>query len=285
MGIGTTLSIAGILRLLLLNEEMPEYHLKMFIPREGRIRMSDREWQKIEKWYSPGWRLWLAERPLANLIYHAQHAPDSKWSRVRRWNVANLTVWSACFAAIGFFIGFLVMSWFSGGEIRITMLFGVGISSSVVTVFGPMWKNGSSFFHELMMPVRRDCYLKQRGMAVAFSQFIMWGASMISIILWIFISNKELHFELLAYLIAYSALIQPWMFGLAVWLTSFRSVALTIMIASIALSPTLAPIAALDAQLPVQWRPLILLIGSIFACLGLMLAWRAYRRWLVADFD
>jgi hypothetical protein len=282
--VGAALSIAGIVRLFRLNEEMPEYHLNIRVHREGRIRMSDLEWHRFEKWYSRGLRGRLAGKPIVNLIYHARHASDSNWSKVRRWGASNLTVWSACRVAFGFYLGFLVMSWLMRREIKITMLFGIATSLSVSAVFVPLCGKNRSISHDLMMPVRRDAYLKQLGMSAAISQFIMWGAFIAAFIIWMFTASAKPSPELLAYVIVYSALIQIWMFGLAVWLLSFRSIVPTIMVASIALIPTLAPLAALDAQLPL-WRPLIPLFGGLLAGIGLLLTRESYRRWLVADFD
>jgi hypothetical protein len=283
-GIGAALSIAGIVRLFLLNEEMPEYHLKLVV--YGRIRISDLQRQRIEKWYSRGWRSWLAERPIVNLIHHARHASHSKWSRVRRWDISNQTVWSACPFTIGFYVMFLVMNGLTSGEIKIAFMFGMASVISAGAVSGIMFEKNRSFSHELMMPVSRDAYLKQLGMSAAVNQLFLWGAAIASIILWMFTAAGEPHPELLVYVIAFSALVQIWIFGLAVRLLRFQSIGLIILVSVIALISTMIPLVALEAApSPIQWRPFLLIIGGLFACLGLLLTWRAYRRWSVADFD
>jgi hypothetical protein len=285
MGVGAVLSITGIIRLFLLNEEMPEYNLNIRASREGRTQWSDLQWQRIEKSHSRGLRSKLTDRPIENLIYHAQHATDSNWSRIRRWSVSNITVWSAGLIAVVFYLMFMLIGFFTGSRIGMAMPFGMSTCLSIGTVIGSMGVKNRSISHELMMPVRRAAYLKQLGMSAAIDQIIMWGAFMAVFIVWMFTVAAKPDPELLAYMIAYSAWVQIWVFGLAVWLLSFRSNILTVMIISIAIIPTLVPLAALDAQLPLQWRPLILLFGGLLAGIGLMLTRSAYCRWMIADFD
>jgi len=285
-GIGVALNIAGIVRLFRLNEEMPEYHSNIPVYRGGRIQISDRQWRMFEKSYSRGWRGRVAERRIANLIYHAQHASDSNWSRVRRWEVLNLTSWSACLITIGFYLGFLLMNWFIDKEMQTTIMYSMATIFSASIYLGLLWNKITFLSHELMMPVRRDAYLKQLGINAAVIQLVIWGASIASIILVMFTSTRELHPELLAYAITLSALAQIWIFGLAVWLFHFRSIVLIVVVFSIALILTSAPLAVLTSPLtPTQWRPLLLLVGGLFACFGLLLTWRSYRRWMITDFN
>ena len=82
-------------------------------------------------------------------------------------------------------------------------------------------------------------------------------------------------------------MIQIWLFGFAIWVLSFRSINVTILIMFIAaiLSATPINIMPINAQTMIQWRPLIMPLGGLLAAIGLLLTWWGYRRWLVADFN
>ena len=56
LAIGVAISILGGIRLYRLNEEMPEYHLRMVAYREGKLQMSGPQWQAVERSLSRGWR-------------------------------------------------------------------------------------------------------------------------------------------------------------------------------------------------------------------------------------
>jgi len=118
-----------------------------------------------------------------------------------------------------------------------------------------------------------------------------WSACLFVIVYYLafllmFTVAREIHPELLTNATAFTALAHIWLFGLAVWLLRFRSIVLILMVFSFAFIPTMAPLVFLEAPLPfTQWQPFIALYGGLLAGIGLLLTWRAYRRWLVADFD
>lgn len=100
IGIGVILSITGIIRLFLLNEEILEYHLSFKKNKDGRAKLSDLQWQKLNRsCYQGLWR-WLVKISVVRMIYHARNATDSYWSRMHRWNYSGLSVWLAFFYAI-----------------------------------------------------------------------------------------------------------------------------------------------------------------------------------------
>jgi hypothetical protein len=284
-GTGAILSIAGIVRLFRINEEMQEYHLKLDVHnRGGQFQMSGLQWQRFFKRHYIGGRGRLFEKFMARLIYHARHGSDSNWSGVHRWVVSYFSVWSTCSCFIGFYFVLLFMSWFLGeGE---NMIYAFPVIFSSFGTFQQLRSKKPFLSRDLVMPVKRDAYLKQLGMAAAESYLVDWGTCMAVLILLTFTAAVKLPSELLAYTIAFSALAQIWFFGLEVWLLSFRSIVLTSVTLIFAVVLTTAPLVVLIAPFsPTKWRLLALLMGGLLACFGLLLTWQAYRRWLVTDFD
>ena len=113
----------------------------------------------------------------------------------------------------------------------------------------------------------------------------MWAVIMAVSIIWMCAVTEKTSPDSLVYATTYSIMMQIWMFGLAAWILSFRSVFLTFLIMNIAVIFTAIPILAFQEKMPMQWRPFILLFGGFLAAIGLLLTWWAYRRWLVADFN
>jgi len=102
-------------------------------------------------------------------------------------------------------------------------------------------------------------------------------------IVWVFTAASKPNPELLIYSVFYSLMIQIWLFGLAIWIFSFRSSIMSFIIMLIAFIFSVRNIPDLERQMVFPWSSFIL--GALLACLGLLLTWRGYRRWLVADFN
>jgi hypothetical protein len=272
MSLGLILSITGIIRLFLLNEEKPEYHLNL-IPKDGRGKLSGLQWQR-----------WLRNRMAVGMIYHARHATDSYWSRMHRWGYSHLYIWNALLLAAYMSLMSKLTEFWSGGTFPsgIKIAFATMIPITMAIALAIAKKDYLS--HELMMPVRRDAYLKQVGMLFANIQFTWWGM-MIAVSI-VDISTKAVKPgpELLIYSFFYSLMIQVLLFGLAIWIFSFRSINIvTPLIMLIAFIFSVRNIPDLERQVMFPWWSLIL--GALLACLGLLLTWWGYRRWLVADFN
>jgi len=263
MSLGVILSITGIIRLFLLNEEKPEYH------KDGQGQLSD-----LRR------RRWVCNR----MIYHARHATDSYWSRMHRWGYSCLIVWSALYLAVYMSLMFKLGEFWSGANTPSGIKIGFATFLPIIGAIAlAITKKKGFLSNELMMPVRRDAYLKQVGMLFANIQFTSWGV-MIAVFI-VDISTKAVKPgpELLIYSIVYSVMIQILSFGLAVWILSFRSYIMPFIILFIAFFFSLRNMSALEGQVMFPWGSLIL--GALLACLGLLLTWWGYRRWLVADFD
>ena len=283
ISIGVILSITGIIRLFLLNEEKPEYHLNLKFPIDGRVKLSDLQWRKLEKSYPQRWRRWFANRTVVRLIYHAGHAMDSYWSRIHRWNYSGLSVWFAIYLSIFLNLLLTLIGFFTGTNLPPATRIFVATLIPVILICKTAIVKNSFLSRDLMMPVRRDAYLKQVGMLVAYSQLTMWGVIIAISIVWIFTKTAKPSPEFLIYSISYSVMMQIWLFGLAVWILSFRSFIMTFLIMNIAVVFSAMPIMAFEAQMMNPWRPLILLLGGLLTVIGLLLTWWGYRRWIVAD--
>ena len=291
VSIGLILSITGIIRLFLLNEEAPEYHLTHKNAIDRQAKLSNLEWKRTEKLYSKGWRNWYANMPIAKMIYNARHASDSCWSRIHRWNYSVHSVWIVLIFAILIHLFLTLILYFSsmsrlplakGSLLSATMIFGTTLLPICVISKLEIYK--IRFFpHDLMMPVRRDAYLKQVGMSLLSSHFILWGVFLVVSVLWTFIDPVKPAPEFLIFLIFYSLIIQIWLFGLAVCIISFRSGSITILIMAFVSTLSAMPINMMAFK--AQRIPIILMSGGLLAVIGLLLTWWSYRRWLAADFD
>ncbi len=284
ISIGVILSIAGIIRLFLLNEEIPEYHLNIKKNMDGRTELSNLQWRKLDKSYSWGWWRRLVNRLGVRMIYHARHATDSYWSRMHRWTYSNRSVWYALFHAT-FLNLFLILIYFlTDGNFLPGIRIGV---ATLVPIFllNRQFNEKSRFMaQDLMMPVRRDAYLKQVGMSFATSQFIQWGVYMTVTVLLMFTSVAKTIPEFLIISISYSVMIHVGLFGLAIWTSSFRSTLMNFLFLISAFFLVIFTfMSAFKPQMTVPRWPLVL--GALLVCLGLLLTWWGYRRWLVADFD
>jgi hypothetical protein len=240
----------------------------------------------FENALSRGLRGWLIERHTTGLIRHARRASESWWSQTYRWQVMPITGFVVALVGVVFYSYCLLMTWGVGKDnlIMLVALFSLCPVGAIVMSSGGLkfrW-----FPHELMMPVSRKAYLRQQGTAAAIAQFQVWIAMSAASILWILTAAKEPRPVLLADAMAFSALSQIWLFGLTVWIIRFRSRVLSIVGLFIGLYSTMMPMMMLDAPVPLdQWRLILPSIGVLLAILGLLLTWRAYRRWLVTDID
>jgi len=78
-------------------------------------------------------------------------------------------------------------------------------------------------------------------------------------------------------------LFQLWFFGVNVWLLRFPSpIAFS---AGLVVSFQVTAIAAIVSLEKPSTAAVVFVAAAIFAVLGLILTWDAYRRWLVTDFD
>jgi hypothetical protein len=173
----------------------------------------------------------------------------------------------------------MLFNFFNGTTPRLAIRIYAATMMPVFLIIKQLIVKGSFMAQDLMMPVRRDAYLKQVGMSFAVSQFILWGVFFI--VLWIFTPVAKPTPEFLIISISYSLMIQIWLFGLGVWISSLRSIPMNFLF-FIAVIASSIPITHFDVQMMTPWWPLLL--GDLLVCLGLFFTYLGYRRWMVADF-
>lgn len=285
LSIGVILSITGIIRLFLLNEEIPEYHLNFKKTKYGQAELSGLQWQRMEK--SNFWQWWrrLVSGLAARMIYHARHSADSCWSRIHRWDYSGLSVWTALIYAAFLNLVFTLIDFFNNANSPPAIIITMATIMPILLANKLLKAKNSFFSRELMMPVRRDAYLKQTGMLFASRQFTGWWVIIALSVVWMFTRTAKPDPEFLIYSVSYSLMMQIWFFGLTVWLSSFRSSIMSFMIGIIAVIFAGINITALEGKIMIQWRHLIMPFGCLLEILGLLLAWWGYRRWLARDFD
>jgi hypothetical protein len=289
LAVGVVIVLLGGIRLFRLNEDMPWYRcpvwncasrqVELIGPRDARDSILQRLILRAE------------DKRMASLTRHARRASASRWSRVCRWQVGMLTNWLAIFFFLALLIGVFVASWIMNKST--THLIGVqamflAMFASLVPggmVWGALWQRRKLLPRESLLGVDRASYLTQVGMAAALGQLQTWlRVAAVSVLWWCCVFQQPLSVTVV-YVLAFSALSQPAFFGLNVWLLQFRSrvpvvlgwMAYVVAVASATVGIELRPASS-------EW-PVVLLAAAISAVLGLILAWHAYRRWLVADID
>ena len=136
------------------------------------------------------------------------------------------------------------------------------------------------------MCVDRATYLKQVGMAAALSQLQMWLGPTAVFVFWYRLVAQQPLSATVASVLALSALSQPWFFGLGIWLLRFRSPILFFLGWGVSFHALMVAMIGTElAPVLIFQRSVVLPAAAIFAVLGLILTWHAYRRWLVTDFD
>ena len=136
--------------------------------------------------------------------------------------------------------------------------------------------------YDLMMPVKRDSYLKELGCSLALNLFFMWAVMISVSVAWMFTVDPKPNPEFLIYAVPYSAMIQIWFFGLAVWVHSFRLNIMTFLTIIIAAVLSMMSCSALG-KVMLMWLPIF--PGAPLMCLGLLFVRLGYCRWLVAEFN
>ena len=158
--------------------------------------------------------------------------------------------------------------------------------SPAMMVWGMLMRRRTqSLPYEFLLPVNRAGYLKQVGMAAAFNQFQVWIGVSLAAVLWWQIAAPDQSPSNLANALAFSALWQVGFFGLIVWFVRLRSRILPGVVLFVAMQITMMG-TLLFQQGPLStWQPFLLPAAGVFAAIGLLLVWDAYRRWMVADLD
>ncbi len=288
--LGAAATVLGAVRLFGLNEEMPEYRRWIPMGRAGMTGMACQQ-QPREGWL----KCCSADKQMARLTEHARRAATSRWSRVCRWAPGVWTGWYVPVNGLYIFLLLLALPWMFGtrsAEARNTILppFFLIFMPAVMSITQLIGRK-LALVYELLMPVERTAYLRQVGAAAAIIQFQIWVANSVGVVLWWLIAAKQApQFIPMANLLIASALWQVWIFGVIVWavqlarnrfrlwagLVPLLALVVSIVLTSVMYEPPLAEL----------WRMgLPVAVAALFAAVGVLLTWHAYRRWLVTDLD
>ena len=235
----------------------------------------------------PGLAAWLAERQAASVTRHARQASTSGWSRIRRWQVGMTATWRVVLLWLivaGFCFTCAFFSTSGRLDLSVTQLILVLFPGPVATAALAQWPVNAD--RGLCLPVERRTFLRQVGAATALSYLELWlGASVAVASWWLLAAKPRPELADTCRALAVSFLFLVWYFGLGVWLARYRSPTVMIMSIGVSLSLTQLAIAVLyagPAELSRSWQ---LPVAGVFATLGLLLAFDAYRRWLVTDLE
>ena len=295
LAIGLVATLLAGARLVRLNEEMPEYRwIKMNrITGEAEFVGARRE----PNWFVKDLFSGLSDRQVVAATDHARRAAVSRWSRICRWQIGMVTGWSAVLVALTFVLVFAAV-WSmlrlslpnqKDSFFPIPMLFAfaafmpLGLSAGSLRL-----RRGFLLSRESLLCVDRPTYLKQVGAAVAISQLQTWLFSSVGILGLSWLTTGEAFSSRVAFPLLFSALLQPWFFGVAVWCLRLRSPIPFLVAYAVFVPATVFPVISMMAFAPAtSGRPVVLalLVAAILAIFGLLLTWHAYRRWLVIDFD
>jgi hypothetical protein len=288
LAVGVVIALLGGIRLIRLNEDMPEYQLFNRNLASRRVVVIG---SKVTR-HSILLRLIFGDedKRIANLTRHAQRASISRWSRVCRWQVGMIAGWPVVFVCLLLLFVFCCLAWITNratpGSIAFAML-PATVLPAVLAAGTLVRRRKLVLPRESLMCVDRPTYLKQVGMAAALSHLQMWlGPTAIFVFMFFMVARQPLSVAV-ASVLAISALSQPWFFGLNVWLLRFRS-ALPCLFGWMVSFHVLMVAMFVTEGGPARegsWRPIVFFVAAIFAVLGLVLTWDAYRRWLVTDFD
>jgi hypothetical protein len=287
LAVGAAISVLGGIRLFLLNEDMPDYHFRFLTGRAAMMQMSEPQRRSFESSLSRGLRGRMLEKHMESMIYHARRASGSWQSRVCRWQV-RFSFLSALFFVMILYLFFWAPTWITGKAPPINMMMAMTTFAPAFFTFATLWDFRRRLSHEFMMPVSRNDHLTERGMAAAIGQLQVWACVVAATILLMATTTaaRAPSPSLLADVIGFSALSQLWMFGIVVWFLQYRSIGLSLLGLQIAIFSLVIPMLLLESPLPLyEWQSFLPAIGAVFAALGLLLTWRAYRRWLVTDLD
>jgi hypothetical protein len=232
---------------------------------------------------------WIKDKQMASLTRHAQRESVSPWSRVCRWQVGMLTGRPAVLAGLPLLLYFFLLTWMTGTTRGMPLVsFPIMFVSFVPAGFVGMslWQRRLFVLpRESLLCVDRPTYLKQVGMAAMLNQFQLWLGMVVLLLVWWQWAASELPAIRIAYTLAFSALLQPALFGVCVWILRLRSRMLVAIVAMVVFQVAVFSAVFAGQMDIVSKGAVVLLVAAIFAVLGLVLTWDGYRRWLVTDFD
>ncbi len=289
--VGVTMTLLGGLRLIRLNEDMPEFHKWNSLGLNRMTRQQPMAGAAPSRGFRARLSEWIVERQMAATTRHARRASTSWWSSVCRWQVGMMTGLSTPIIALLVFLYCAGLVWVAGQSTDISnTVFPMLII--VLIAQGFLWgiiarRRAQTLTYELLLPVDRRTYFRQMGLAAALSQIQIWAGLSVGLAAWVLITaGQPFALANLAVLLGIFTLLQPWCFGLGAWFARFHNIGLLMVAAFVAIYAAMIPIALFAAPGPMSaWRNVALPLAGTLAAIGLLITFDAYRRWLVADVD
>lgn len=286
LALGAVATLAGGVRFFQLNEEMPEYRWIRFNRSTGMANVVGM--QQPESLAGRRWKYRNADSQTVLAIRHARRAAESAWSRMRRWQTGMMTGWSAFWCGAVCIGVFLAITWLTSGIRREPSL----VLPTAFTAIMPalfvglgLWRRKSfDIARESLMAVDRAAYFREVGLAAMLTQLQFWTpmAALVTVLGLCTLGPLTPHSVATdACLLAVSALSQPWLFGLTVWLLRFRSPLPAAVGGFLAFEVCVTGLLLIVGPIQEGW--IVLFVMAVFAVAGLVLAWDAYRRWLSVE--
>jgi hypothetical protein len=265
----------SVRRLVRINEDMPEGNSRIPMAWAGQNHAIANDQPGANSFSER-----LKAHNIAILVHHVQCARASSWSRIRRWQEGKPS------GQMQLLLFFLLLLLF------ITMHYVLFSTSSMLPLFTniifflPVLANAQllyglkqKFRFEMLLPVERNSYLKQKGLAIAESQFRIWFILASAAFLCQLIMAPQSIVLLLA-LLAHSLFWQIGIFGVGIWFLRFRSWVWPVM--------ALTAIVNFGMSFFRENPSTLFLLSSWYTSIGiallsLLMTWHAYRRWLVTE--
>ncbi|MCK4340194.1 MAG: hypothetical protein KAY37_00535 [Phycisphaerae bacterium] len=278
--------IAGwVVRLMHLNEEMFEYHLKL------PFTESDQKAQRD--------RIRANEQPpgmAARFDRLRGYVGSGTWKRVRHWQLGNApTTWILTVLCITLFVVYYLVTMATGipKEYDGTPIPGGFIGFALFVFFLPylgalrVVGRGCDLGYESLRPCSKPQLVRELGLAAALDMFTAWAMLIVvwglTIAIWNRVAITPL--ELLV-IILFSIGGNVFLFGVTAWLMRFHSLTLVVggelavgggVLTVFALGFTLLTFVLRRELLSLfpAWATLSMLLGLA----GVLLAWYSYRKW------
>jgi hypothetical protein len=298
LAVGVAAVVSAGARLFRLCEEMPEYHRRMPTGWAAKGRLTG---QNVNYDIPMPRTLvdWFREHAMANATRHARYAAHSLWSRICRWRVGTPTGWRVWLWGL-FPLGyFQLLGWLLPRPIPGTIQANMAASMMLANSFGflPMvlimpqlagWllMRNRTMAYEVMLPVTRRAYVRQMIGALAASYFEFCGVILASTVLWCLVGITPCPLQYVGSLAAAALLTQICQFGVMVFAHTITRLRLLQFVAlAVPMIGSMLLITGGARTNNFQLLPAVLPIAAGSAVLGALLAYIAYRRWLVADID
>lgn len=267
LGVVAALAVLGLVRLVTLHEEMPEYHRRM----SGDL------------WRSHGAGTGPQPRPSENLSdkvieRHLSRLPKAGrggiWARARRWgNGAPLWPVAPLIAVV---LGILLL--FRSGDPIFLLRAGPGIVLMPAFITCVAKTKQLLLEFNLLRPVSRPALMREMGLNLAVDLGRLWlavvGGWLLAIFYW---APHELLTPAMLRFLFVSTFAQVFLFSIIIWLARYRRPLLILAPIAFMLLVMRQPIFFQRPSAVVQTTAIIL------ALLGLLIARDAYRRWLVTE--